>query len=177
MFADIRGFNSFSEKLDPEKLVSVLNRYLAAAAEAILVVDGTIDKFLGDAVKAWFNAPIPQPDHPLRSVRAALVIREAVISLYKELPPQFHLSFGVGVHFGDAVLGLVGSEKQLEYTAIGDSVNTAKRFQENAKAGQILISADVYQQIRDHIQVRQLEPILAKGKSKPLEVYELLGIH
>jgi class 3 adenylate cyclase len=176
LFADIRGFTSFSETLDPEQLVSILNRYLAAAAEAVLAEDGTIDKFLGDAVMAWFNAPIPQPDHTLRSVRAALGIREAVTALYKELPPEFHLSFGVGVHFGDAVLGLVGSEKQVEYTAIGDSVNTAKRIQENAKAGQILISSEVYSQIQDQVRIRQVEPILAKGKRKPVEVYELLGM-
>lgn len=176
LFADIRGFTSFSETLDPEQLVSILNRYLAAAAEAVLAEDGTIDKFLGDAVMAWFNAPIPQPDHTLRSVRAALGIREAVTALYKELPPEFHLSFGVGVHFGEAVLGLVGSEKQVEYTAIGDSVNTAKRIQENATAGQILISAEVYNQIQDQVRVRQVEPIIAKGKRKPVEVYELLGM-
>lgn len=176
LFADIRGFTSFSETVNPEQLVSILNRYLAAAAEAILEEDGTIDKFLGDAVMAWFNAPIHQPDHTLRSVRAALGIRDAVIGLYKELPPQFHLSFGVGIHYGDAVLGLVGSEKQLEYTAIGDSVNTAKRIQENARAGQILISSEVYNQIKDQIRVKRVEPILAKGKSKPLDVFEILGL-
>jgi len=176
LFADIRGFTSFSESVDPEQLVSVLNRYLAAAAEAILDEEGTIDKFLGDAVMAWFNAPILQPDHTLRSIRAALGIRDAVTALYSELPPQFHLSFGVGIHFGDVVLGLVGSEKQLEYTAIGDSVNTAKRIQENAAAGQILISSEVYKQIPDQIDVRQVEPIHAKGKRKPVEVYEVLGV-
>lgn len=176
LFADIRGFTSFSEAHDPEQLVSVLNRYLAAAAEAVLEEDGTIDKFLGDAVMAWFNAPIPQPDHMLRSVRAAIGIRDAVTALYTELPPEFHLSFGVGIHFGDAVLGLVGSEKQLEYTAIGDSVNTAKRIQENASAGQILISADIYNQISELINVRQVEPIHAKGKRKPVAVYEVLGL-
>jgi PAS domain S-box-containing protein len=176
LFADIRGFTSFSESLDPEQLVSILNRYLAAAAEAVLAEDGTIDKFMGDAVMAWFNAPIPQADHSLRSIRAALGIRAAVTALYDELPPEFHLSFGVGIHFGDAVLGLVGSEKQLEYTAIGDSVNTAKRIQENAAAGQILISAQVFDQVADQIVVRQVEPILAKGKRNPVKVYEVLDL-
>lgn len=176
LFADIRGFTSFSESLDPEQLVSVLNRYLAAAAEAVLAEDGTIDKFLGDAVMAWFNAPILQPDHSLRSIRAAIGIRQAVMALYKDLSPQYHLSFGVGIHFGEAVLGLVGSEKQLEYTAIGDSVNTAKRIQENAAAGQILISSEVYQQATEYVRVKQVEPIHAKGKRKPVEVFEVLGI-
>ena len=126
---------------------------------------------------AWFNAPILQADHALRSIRAALGIRKAVTALYDELPQEFHLSFGVGIHFGDAVLGLVGSEKQLEYTAIGDSVNTAKRIQENASAGQILISYEVYKQVSDLIQVRQVEPINAKGKRKPVGVFEVVGLN
>lgn len=176
LFADIRGFTSFSEQVDPEQLVSILNRYLAAAAEAILVQEGTIDKFLGDAVMAWFNAPILQPDHAMRAVRAAIGIREAVQALCQELPPEFRLSFGVGVHYGDAVLGLVGSEKQLEYTAIGDSVNTAKRIQENSAAGQILISKETYAMVSDQVKVRPVEMIHAKGKREPVEVYELLQL-
>lgn len=176
LFADIRGFTTFSEKLDPEQLVSVLNRYLAAAADAVLDEDGTIDKFLGDAVMAWFNAPIPQPDHALRAMRAALGIRRAILDLHQEFPPEYQLSFGVGVHYGEAVLGLVGTEKQLEYTAIGDSVNTAKRIQENASAGQVLISAEAYALVKDLVRVRPVEPIHAKGKKLPLEVYELLDL-
>ena len=86
LFADIRGFTSYSEKISPEQLVSVLNRYLAAMAEAVLSQEGTIDKFLGDAIMAWFNAPIPQADHTLRAVKAALLLRETVEGLYKELP-------------------------------------------------------------------------------------------
>ena len=132
LFADVRGFTSFSERLAPEQLVSILNQYLAAAAEAILMQEGTVDKFMGDAVMAWFNAPIPQEDHTLRAVRAALGIRDAIAALHRQLPPEFHLGFGVGIHYGPAVLGLVGTEKRIDYTAIGDSINTAKRIQENA---------------------------------------------
>ena len=177
LFADIRGFTSFSEQLDPEQLVSVLNQYLAAAAEAILVHEGTIDKFLGDAVMAWFNAPIPQVDHALRAVHAALEIQAAVEQLVCSLPPESHMSFGVGIHFGEAVLGLVGTEKRLEYTAIGDSVNTAKRIQENTLPNQILISGDAYRLVADLIDARPVTALRAKGKSQPLEVFEVLGIH
>ncbi len=176
LFADIRGFTSFSERVDPEQLVSVLNRYLAAAADAVLGQEGTIDKFLGDAIMAWFNAPIQQADHALRAVRAGLGIRDAVIALTEELPPEFRLSFGVGIHFGDAVLGLVGSENRLEYTAIGDSVNTAKRIQENSAAGQILVSAEVYSQLTGLVQGHPVEAIHAKGKRLPVEVYEVTGL-
>lgn len=176
LFADIRGFTHFSEGTSPEQLVSVLNRYLAAAAEAVLAQEGTIDKFLGDAVMAWFNAPIPQPDHTLRAVRAALGIRAAVQRLLYELPPQFHLFFGAGINFGDAVLGLVGTEKRLDYTAIGDSVNIAKRIQENAAANQILITETAYQFVAERVAARPVEPVIAKGKREPVAVYEIIGL-
>ena len=176
LFADIRGFTGFSEKHEPELLVSVLNRYLGAAIEAILAQEGTIDKFIGDAIMAFFNAPMPQSEHMLRAVCAALGIKNAIYALHKELPAEFNLSFGIGIHSGEAVLGLVGTEKRLDYTAIGDSVNTAKRIQENAAAGQILISAPVYQQLACQIEARQVNPIYAKGKTQPVPVYEVIGL-
>ncbi len=176
LFADIRGFTTFSERLDPEQLISVLNQYLSAAADAVLDEQGTIDKFMGDAIMAWFNAPIPQADHPLRAVRAALGIRDAILGLHSHFPPDLQLSFGVGIHFGEAVLGLVGTETRLDYTAIGDSVNTAKRIQENARANQILISAQVYNLVQGRVKVQAVASIQAKGKSEPITVYEVLGI-
>jgi len=176
LFADIRDFTSFSESQTPERLVSVLNRYLAAAAEAILDQQGTIDKFLGDAVMAWFNAPIPLQDHALKAVQAALAIRGAIGRLHREFPPEYRLSFGVGIHFGEAVLGLIGTEKRLEYTAIGDSVNTAKRIQENSRPGQILISAPVYDLVAAKVDAQPIEPLTAKGKSLPVIVYNVMGM-
>jgi PAS domain S-box-containing protein len=176
LFADIRGFTSYGENLEPEQLVSVLNRYLAAAADAVLAQEGTLDKFMGDAVMAWFNAPVPQPDHTIRAVKAALTIRDAIKRLHLELPPESHLGFGVGIHFGYAVHGLVGPEKRIDYTAIGDSISTAKRIQENAAAGQILISEDAYKFVEDVIIVKKVEPIQAKGKKRPVKVYEILGL-
>ncbi len=176
LFADIRGFTHFSEGLEPEQLVSVLNRYLAAAAEAILEEEGTIDKFMGDAVMAWFNAPIPQPDHTLRAVRAALRLRRRSRRLSESLPSEMQLHFGVGIHVGEAVLGLIGTEKRLEYTAIGDSINTAKRIQENASADQILLSEAAYRRVAGQVLARPVGPLRAKGKSRPLKVYELLGL-
>ena len=176
LFADVRGYTHFSESLDPEQLVSVLNRFLAAAADAILAQEGTVDKFLGDGVMAWFNAPIPQPDHTLRAVRAALGIRDAIYALHRTLPPEFRLSFGVGIHYGDAVLGLVGTESRLDYTAIGDSVNTAKRIQEGSAGGQILVSAEAYAHVIHLVQAKMVEPVTAKGKSQLIEVYEVYGL-
>ncbi|MFM8321734.1 MAG: adenylate/guanylate cyclase domain-containing protein [Chloroflexota bacterium] len=176
LFADIRGFTRFSERVDPEMLVAILNRYLAAAAEAVLSQEGTIDKFMGDAVMAWFNAPIPQPDHTLRAVRAALGIRAAVQRLTYEIPPEHQLSFGAGINFGEAVLGLVGNEKRMEYTAIGDSVNTAKRIQENSSPNQILISESAYHFVEGRVIARPVEAVQAKGKREPVKVYEIIGL-
>lgn len=176
LFADIRGFTSYSENQSPEQLVSVLNRYLAAGAEAVLDEEGTVDKFLGDAVMAWFNAPIPQADHTLRAVRTAIKLRERIAELHAVLPPEAHLAFGVGIHYGDAILGLIGTEKRLEYTAIGDSVNTTKRLQENAGKNQIVISAQAYERVKDKVFVRSMEPMTVKGKRESIAVYEILGL-
>lgn len=176
LFADVRGFTAYSEKHTPEELVAVLNRYLAAAAEAVLANEGTVDKFLGDAVMAWYNAPLPQSDHTLRAVKSALAIRAAVAALHAEMPVEAHLDFGVGIHYGDAVLGWIGTEKRLEYTAIGDSVNTSKRIQENCAKNQILISRDAYDRVKDQIEAKPFVPLSVKGKTHPLEVYEVLGV-
>lgn len=174
LFADVRGFTQFSESQSPEDLVSVLNRYLAAAADAILLEEGTIDKFLGDAVMAWFNAPIPQADHALRAVRAAIGIRQTIRNLHLKLPQKFHLDFGIGIHAGEAVLGVIGTERRIEYTAIGDSVNTAKRIQENSNHNQILVSAIIYNEVKSQVIARPTAPVHAKGKSHPVEVYEII---
>jgi adenylate cyclase len=154
----------------------VLNRYLAAMAEAVLSQEGTIDKFLGDAIMAWFNAPILQKDHTLRAVKAALLLRQTVEDMYLTLPEDSHLAFGVGIHYGDAVLGLIGTDRRLEYTAISDSVNTAKRIQENSAKNQILISKEAYERVKNDVEVRQSATMKVKGKSQPLEVYEVLGL-
>lgn len=176
LFADIRGFTTYSEHIAPEKLVSVLNRYLAAMADAVLAQEGTVDKFMGDAIMAWYNAPIPQPDHTLRAVKTALAIRDSVNTLYKELPEDSHLAFGVGIHHGDAVLGLIGTEKRLEYTAISDTVNTAKRLQENSSKNQIIISKETYERVKKQVEAKPLENLPVKGKSKTVEVLEVLGL-
>jgi len=176
LFADLQGFTALGETVDPETLVSVVNRYLAAAAEAILEQQGTIDKFIGDAIMAWFNAPIPQPDHRLRAARAALGLRKAAEALRDEMPEAFRLRFRVGVHTGPAVLGLIGTESRVEYTAMGDSVNTAKRLQENAATGTILLSREAIEPILDQVEAEKAEPVQAQGKRTALEVWELRGM-
>ncbi len=176
LFADIRHFTRFSRSTKPEMLMKVLNRYMAVAAQSVLNEEGTIDKFDGDAIMAWFNAPIPQPDHTLRAARAALALIQAVSEVHEEMPEAFRLSFRVGIHIGEALLGLVGTEQRLDYTAIGDSVNIAKRLQEHASEGQILISKAVRDRIKDKIKTKPASPIPMEGKEKPVKVFELVGL-
>ncbi len=177
LFADIRGFSAFSESLPPEWLVEVVNTYMTIASEAIHRQQGVIDKFMGDAVMALYNTPLrPQEDHALRAVRSAAALIADVLAYHEQVPPQDRLTFGVGVHTGEAIVGNIGSPDRLDYTAVGDSVNLAKRLQETAGPMQILLSEDTYQLVRDYVEVRELEPIRVKGRSRLAKVYELLSV-
>ncbi len=176
LFADLRGFTSFSEQCGPEELVEVLNRYLAIGAEAVLAEEGTLDKFIGDALMAVFNAPLPQPDHPLRAIRTALRIREAALTYHRSAPSARHLQYGIGISVGEAVVGNIGTPQQLNYTAIGACVNLAKRLEEAAGPGQVLLSAAVYQRVREQVEARPLAPLPLAGFQEPVEVYELVAL-
>ncbi len=176
LFADIRGFTTFSARVEPEVQVEVLNRHLTLAAEAILAEEGTLDKFLGDAVMALFNAPLPQPDHTLRAVRAALAMQQAIVHLHDHLPPGERLSFGVGITTGQAVVGNIGSATIHNYTAIGDSVNMAQRLQGHAAPGQILLNHAAFERVREHVQGRELGLVHLKGHSEQDWVYEVVGL-
>ena len=177
LFADIRGFTKFSEPLPPEELVDVLNEYLSVAADAILQQEGMLDKFMGDAVMGVFNAPLLQTDHALRAARAALAMQTAVAELHTRLPKALRLQYGIGIHTGDAVIGNVGTQQQMNFTAIGDAVNVAKRLQENAKGGQIILSKSTYHQIRVHAQTRKLSALRVKGRAASVDAWRLVKLH
>ncbi len=177
LFADIRSFSTFSENMAPERLVEILNTYMTIASEAIHRQQGVIDKFMGDAVMALYNTPLrPQDDHALRAVRSAAAMVADMLAYHETVPPEDRLVFGVGVHTGEAVVGNIGSPDRLDYTAVGDSVNLAKRLQEIAQPRQILLSEDTYRLVRDYVEVRELEPIRAKGRTQLTRVYELLSV-
>jgi len=176
LFADIRGFSPFVERTQPELLMQVLNRYMAAAATAVLAQDGTLDKFMGDAVMAIFNAPLPQPDHALRAAKAALCIQGSVADVHRELPESLRLQFGIGISSGEAVVGNIGAAQMMNYTAIGDCVNLAKRLQEAAHGGQILLDAKTYDLVRGCVQTQPLGAVELKGRATPEAVYDLLGL-
>lgn len=176
IFADIRGFTQFSEKLDPAKMIEILNEYLGIAAEPILSEGGTLDKFMGDAVMGIFNAPLNQSEHAWHAVQAALKIRAALKESLNGSPDLPPLNYGIGINVGEAVIGNIGTAQQLNYTAIGDSVNYAKRLQENARGGQILLSQAAYEQVKDRVEVNGLELLQVKGRSTPERVYELIQL-
>lgn len=178
LFGDIRGFSTFSEHQDPEDLINVLNRYLSMAAEAILVYEGTLDKFMGDAVMAIFNAPLPQPDHPLRAVKAAAAMQRTIAESHQKLgkyAPQ--LNFGVGIHVGEAIIGNVGTQSRMDYTAIGDAVNLAKRIQENTPGGRVLLSSRAYERVKNHVIAVPYKELKVKGREATEQTYELLNVH
>jgi class 3 adenylate cyclase/FixJ family two-component response regulator len=176
LYADIRGFSTFAEQVAPEHLFSVLNGYLAVMARTVLAYEGTLDKFLGDAVMAFFNAPSPQPDHPLRAARTALAIQQAVREHQRTDSSPVQLSVGIGLAAGEAVVGHVGTSDRMDYTIIGDSVNVAKRLQEEAMPGQILISGFTYNLIADEVVAKPLGSKPLKGKSHPEPVFELQAL-
>lgn len=176
VFADIQGFTSLSETLDPETLIKVLNRYVGTAAEAMLLNEATVDKYIGDAVMAFFNAPDDQPDHVMRAVRSAIQMRDDIHALHEVMEPQFRLSFRIAVHLGEAVVGLVGTQDRLDYTIIGDTVNTAKRLQENGIPGKVILSEAVYARVKDQVIVKELGALQVKGRAQPIPVYELMDL-
>jgi len=177
LFADIRGFTTFSEGQRPEDLITILNKYLSLAAESILAYEGTLDKFMGDAVMAIFNAPLLQEDHPLRAVRAAAEMQQKLHQFHRLIgdhAPQ--LQFGVGIHVGEAIVGNVGTQARMDYTAVGDAVNLAKRIQENTPGDKILLSQKMYERVQGEVNAIPYKILTLKGKQHPEQTYELLKV-
>lgn len=176
VFADVRGYSTFSEHVDPEKLIQIMNGYFTVFVNAIENYEGLTDKFMGDAVMALYNTPLnPQRDHAERAIRTALMIQENMRAYLSEMPAESQLHFGVGIHTGEAVVGNVGSSLRKDYSAIGDAVNLAKRIQENAGGDEILISQATYDLVQDWVVVESLEPIQVKGRQALEKTYRLYG--
>ena len=178
LFVDIRGFTAFSEANPPEKVVSMVNRYLALTSRSIQENGGTIDKYIGDATMAVFNAPNNLPNHALCAVKAAWAMKVGAESLREEIIQNYgvDLQFGVGVNTGLAVVGNMGSDFRMEYTAIGDTVNTAARLESNSQKGQVLISDATYQIVKEHVEVTDLGVINVKNKKTGIQIYSLEGV-
>ena len=178
LFVDIRGFTPLSEGLEPEAVVSILNEYLTLTTNSIFSVGGTLDKFIGDATMAIFNAPFDLEDYEFKAVKAAWLIAKGSEEIDRIAMERFgkHVSFGIGVNSGYAVVGNIGSKTRIDYTAIGDTVNTAARLEANAKAGEILISEELYNSVKDRIDAICIGGLSLKGKSKEVIAYKVIGI-
>ena len=178
LFVDIRGFTAFSETNPPEKVVDMVNRYLALTSGAIQNNKGTIDKFIGDATMGLFNAPNDVPDHALCALRAAWEMKEGAMALTEEIKEKYgvDLQFGIGINTGVAVVGNMGSDFRMDYTAIGDTINTAARLESSADKGQIIISDATYQQVKDFVDVTELGTIALKNKSVGVLIYNVESV-
>lgn len=178
LFVDIRGFTSMSEKVQPEEVVDILNVYLDIITKSVYKYEGTIDKYIGDAAMVLFNAPFDQEAYEFKAVQTAVQIRESVEGFQEELSKKYgtKVACGVGVNCGPAIIGNIGSTERMDYTAIGDTVNTAARLESRAQRGQILISETMYERVKDKIDVRFVEEMELKGKKIPIKVYEVLSV-
>ena len=176
LFVDVRGFTAMSERLSPETVVQILNRYLAMAGDCVERNKGTLDKFVGDAAMAFWGAPLPSDDPAYHAARAALEMISGAQTLSEALKNEIgeELQVGVGIHFGPAVVGNMGSEHRMDYTAIGDTVNTASRLEANAPGGKVYISRAVADALGSRARVTSLGgSVRLKGKAEGFEVLTL----
>ncbi|HEY5719839.1 MAG TPA: adenylate/guanylate cyclase domain-containing protein, partial [Gammaproteobacteria bacterium] len=177
LFADISGFTSMSEKLDPEDVTTVMNGALNVLANAVSKYEGYIDKFIGDCVMALFGAPITHENDPELAIRAALEMRRGLEHYNAGLPVRLEvpLTLHIGINSGVVIAGGMGSDQKLEYTVMGDTVNLASRLESNAGSGQIFVSSFTYNLTRELFEFTSHEPIKVKGKKDPVAVYEVTG--
>ena len=177
LFADIRGFTRISESSEPQVVVEALNEYFERMVEIVFRYEGTLDKFIGDEMMVLFGAPVAHRDDPVRAVQAALEMQKAMAGLNEQhvahgLPP---FQIGIGINTGEVVAGYIGSSQAMEYTVIGDPVNTCSRLCSIAEPEQILISEGTVERLRGRFDIRELREVVLKGKTKPIRTFEVLG--
>lgn len=177
LFSDIRGFTTISEGLRPEKLVETMNKYLSRMTDEVFKHEGVLDKYIGDAVMAFWNAPLDQPDHAKRAVETAL----DMLSALKEMNAtkvfgDLELKIGVGVNTGDMVVGNMGSEERFDYTVIGDSVNLGSRLESLTKEYGVclLITESARQELNNGYLIRAIDLVAVKGKKEPVKIFEVM---
>ncbi len=176
MFADLRDFTAFSEYLQPEDLMRIINRYLGAASDAVTTHDGIVDKYLGDAITALWNTQLNhQADHAIRALWAAQAIMEEVRALHAVVDPDHRLYFGIGIHTGHSVLGMVGGANRIEFAALGEATDDSKFLQENAEPGEIIISADTFALVKNHCDAEAIPPTKMKAGFEHHQVVYRVG--
>ena len=183
LFSDIRNFTTLSERLTPSEVVALLNPYLDVMTQIVHKYGGTVDKYEGDAIVAFFGEPVRYEDHALRAARASLDMKLALVQLkqgWEEkgiLPPNFNFDIGIGLNSGDVFVGLLGSEERINYTIIGDNANLAARLQDLSKVygWSMMISDSTNEAIKEEMETEFVEARQVKGKSEPVKIYKLLG--
>lgn len=180
LFSDIRSFTALSESMTPETLVDMLNQYLGAMTDIVMENQGTLDKYIGDALMAFFNAPLSVQDHAAQAAKVALAMQGRLAELNVRFQERYQrqLAIGIGLHTGDAVVGNLGAKRRFDYTAIGDTVNLGSRLESATKqyAVPILISEDTRRELGDAFVCRWIDRIQVKGKTEAVKVYELMAV-
>ncbi|MHB8462390.1 MAG: CHASE2 domain-containing protein [Vulcanimicrobiaceae bacterium] len=177
-YSDIRGFTAMSETMSPEAIYGQLNEYFEEMCQLIFEHGGYVDKFIGDCIMAVFSAPYQTPDDALKAVRSAVAQQSRIDDLverWKETDKKI-FTVGMGINTGELVMGNLGSSSRMNYTVIGDTVNTAARLYNVAKGGQIIISQSTYDEVKDFVEVEELEPVSVKGKVEPIRIYQVLAM-
>ncbi len=176
LFADIRGFTRISEHAQPEKIVGLLNKYFSAMTDIIFAHGGTLDKYLGDGLMALFGAPsVPRRRIASNALNAAVAMQRRILGINLELRQEGlnEIGVGIGLHTGEATVGYIGSERRSEYTAIGDTVNTAARLESNARGGEILVSDATAKAARSRYKLKPRDPITVKNREQPVVLWEV----
>ncbi len=178
LFADIRGFTRYAQTHPANRVVELLNLIFSNLTDVVFRWRGTFDKYLGDAIMAIYGAPVSYQDDTLRAIRTALDMQASFGTLRQQWVDEDarSLSLGVGIHTGEAVVGNIGTERLMDYTAIGDAVNIAQRLEELAEGGQVLISADTLQQVQRRATVRFYGARVLRGRQEETAIHELLGM-
>ena len=174
LFCDVRQFTARAESRDPQTLFAELNGYFAEVVDAVLSHEGTIDKFIGDAVMALFGAPVDQADHAERAVDCALAIRRRVLALNRATASDLPFEIGIGIHTGRVAAGCVGTAERLEYTVLGDTVNVAARLESKAAAGQVLVSTQTRQQVAGRFRMKPVGSLALKGRAEAVDAFEVM---
>src|SRR5439155_8077643 len=175
LFADIRGFTRISEHTAPEQIVQLLNRYFSAMTDIIFAHGGTLDKYLGDGLMALFGAPTTTPEDASNALNAAVAMQRRLLGINTELRQEglSEVGVGIGLHTGEVTVGYIGSERRSEYTAIGDTVNTAARLESNATGGQILVSEVTATAARSRYELTPRDPISVKNREQPVPLFDV----
>jgi len=178
LFSDIRGFTAMSEVMDPREVVEMLNEYFERMVEIIFDNEGTLDKFVGDEIMALYGSPIEHDDDPVRAVRTALSMCAALdqFNTERRAANKPEVKVGIGINTGEVVAGYLGSSRALEYTVIGDTVNTGARLCSVAKAGEVIISEETYGRVSEHFECIELPPARVKGKANALRIFNVVGM-